>query len=95
MDNYSKLYDSFKELLKQNLTADNADMITQMSTKLEELSQEHEKTVQENSSLKNKIVDYVKNTTFKEQPKEDFDDEEKDFGDLLAEEVNKIVSERK
>lgn len=94
MDNYSKLSDSFKELLKKNLTAENADMITQMSTKLDELNKEHEKTVEENSSLKNKIVDYVKNTTFKEQPKEDFD-EPKSVDDVLADSVNKIISERK
>ena len=91
---YNEITESFKDLLKQNLTAENSEVITQLSTKLDELKQEHEKLEEENSQLKDKYVEYIKTTTFPEAPKNDVLDEPKSLDDAITDSVNKIINER-
>lgn len=91
---YNEITESFKDLLKQNLTADNSEVITQLSTKLDELKQEHEKLEEENSQLKDKYVEYIKATNFKETPKDEVLDEPKSLDDIITDSVNKIINER-
>lgn len=55
-------------LLKDKiLTADNTDVIAELTQELDSLSDEHEKTEKELTSVKDKLVDVVKNTSFKKE----------------------------
>lgn len=91
---YNEIHESAKDLLKQNLTADNSEVITLLSTKLDELEQEHEKLEEEISQLKDKYVENIKATTFKDAPKDEVLDEPKSLDDAIADSVNKIINER-
>lgn len=70
MTKYDEICNNLKQQLESLLNADNTEQITKAVASLDELSKEHEATAVENSNLKNKIVDIVKGTTFKEQSKE-------------------------
>lgn len=91
---YNEIYESAKDLLKKNLTADNSDMITLLSTKLDELSQEHSKLEEEISQLKDKYVENIKATTFRETPKDEVFDQPKSLDEAITDSVNKIINER-
>lgn len=95
MTKFEEQYNAFKELLKQNLTADNTEIITQMSNKLDELKGTHDSLQAENTKLKDKIVEVVKGTTFKETPKDPIDDSPKSFEDASKEALEKILENRK
>lgn len=94
MTKFEEKYNAFKEFLKGSLSADNVDFITNLTTQLEELKTEHKAVEEENNSLKDKIVDYVKNTTFKEPPKE-IQDNDKSIDELLDEGIENIIKNRK
>lgn len=70
MNKFDEKMNNIKEQLKSLLTADNTEQITKAVASLDELSNEYQASVNENSNLKNKIVEIVKGTTFKEQSKE-------------------------
>lgn len=67
MNKFDEKMNNIKEQLKSLLTADNTEQITKAVASLDELSNEYQASVNENSNLKNKIVEIVKGTTFKEQ----------------------------
>lgn len=67
MNKFDNTMNNIKEQLKSLLTADNTEQITKAVASLDELSNEYQASVNENSNLKNKIVEIVKGTTFKEQ----------------------------
>ena len=95
MTKFEEKYNEFKEFLKGSLTGDNVDFITTLTTHLDELNTEHKSVEQENSSLKDKIVEYVKNTTFKEPPKEETHNEDKSIDEILTESIDDIIANRK
>lgn len=94
MAKFEEKYNEFKEFLKGSLSADNVDFITNLSTHLEELNTEHKAVEEENGKLKDKIVEYVKGTTFKEPPKEEIDTD-KSIDELLEEGIDNILKNRK
>lgn len=70
MNKYDELMTQAREELKNLLTADNSEQITKVVATLDELANAHKQTTDENSNLKNKIVDIVKGTTFEKQSEE-------------------------
>lgn len=97
MNKFDEKMNNIKEQLKSLLTADNTEQITKAVASLDELSTEHNATVNENSNLKNKIVEIVKGTTFKEQSKEtDSFEQEKEVSldEALKQAEQKILQER-
>lgn len=67
MNKYQDTINSLKDQLQNLLTAENTDTITKAVSTIDELEKIHQETVGENSNLKNKIVEIVKGTTFKQQ----------------------------
>ena len=56
-----------KQLLKDSLNDQNLDLITKLDKEIDNLSQTHEETEKELSSVKDKLIDVVKNTSFKDE----------------------------
>ncbi|MBR2557471.1 MAG: hypothetical protein IKE95_03730 [Methanobrevibacter sp.] len=97
MNKFDEKMNNIKEQLKSLLTADNTEQITKAVASLDELSTEHNATVNENSNLKNKIVEIVKGTTFKEQSKETNSlepEREVSLDEALKQAEQKILQER-
>lgn len=70
MNKYNEITSNIKDQLQSLLNADNTEAITKVVNSLDELNKEHEIALDENSKLKNKIVDIVKGTTFKDKSDE-------------------------
>lgn len=68
---FEEMYQQMCDKLKSQLTADNTEMIQELKQGLDNLKSAHESVVEENSKLKDKIVDQVKFTSFKEDLRED------------------------
>ena len=97
MNKFDEKMNNIKEQLKSLLTADNTEQITKAVASLDELSNEYQASVNENSNLKNKIVEIVKGTTFKEQSKETDSLEpegEVSLDEALKQAEQKILQER-
>ena len=73
---FKEIINSVKDLLKEHLTADNTEFISKVDKELDNLSTTHEETEKELSSVKDKLVDVVKNTSFKKE-----DSQEEDVSD--------------
>lgn len=71
MGDIVKNIDSIKEILKNNLTADNTDEITKAVSELDHILEEHNQAKKEISDLKDRIVEQVKYTSFKDTPQND------------------------
>lgn len=86
-----------KESLKTMLNADNVEQITALDKQLDKIDEAVDGKDKEITGLKDKIVDYVKNTSFKssESPSEqDIGGNNKSIDDILIEEANKIYTSR-
>lgn len=97
MNKFDEKMNNIKEQLKSLLTADNTEQITKAVASLDELSNEYQASVNENSNLKNKIVEIVKGTTFKEQSKETDSlepEREVSLDEALKQAEQKILQER-
>ena len=57
---------SVKSLLKENLNDTNLEFITKLDKELDNISVEHEKTEKELVATKDKLIEVVKNTSFKD-----------------------------
>ena len=66
MANFKELIAQYKSLLKENLNDSNLDLITKLDKGLDELSESHTKTEEDLSNTKDKLIEVVKNTSFKE-----------------------------
>lgn len=96
MTKFEELMNEVNDLLKENLTAENTESITKIKGKLDDLTKEHNLSVAENQKLKDKIVDVVKGTTFKETPKDPIDDSQpKSFEEASKEALDNILKNRK
>ena len=62
--------DKIREMFTGLITADNTDVMTQIDNELKEVEKQYEKLSQENLTLKNKIVDMAKATTFTKAPED-------------------------
>lgn len=79
--------------LKEMVTADNTEVITDLSSHIDSLENEAKEQDKRLSEVKDKLVDYVKTTGFKEAPK-DIIDTPKSIDELLSENLNKIINAR-
>ena len=86
-----------REALKEIVTADNAEAMAKISAKIDEAEQSFDKIAQENTSLKDKIVDMVKGTiSSKEAPKDENSPEApKTVDELLEGAINDVITKRK
>lgn len=67
MDKFNSAYEKLKAFLADSLNGDNTDKITSLSKDLEEMKTEMEREEKDHRETKNKLVDYVKNTSFKQE----------------------------
>lgn len=88
-----------KQLLKDSLNDQNLDLITKLDKEIDNLSQTHEETEKELSSVKDKLIDVVKNTSFKDEigPKLPQDDTDKvmSVDEALETGLQEIIANRK
>ena len=93
MKTFNDLYTALKDGLNNLLTADNTEAVTNLVNSLDGIKDLHQSQEEEMTKLKDKMVDIVRNTTFAKQP-EDVT-EEKSIDDIMNDELNKIISQRK
>ena len=95
-DSKNRIIDLLKDKI---LTADNKDIIAEISKELDSLSDEHDKTETELTSVKDKLVDVVKNTSFKKEEIDNQDkgetDEPMSIDDASEEALNEILANRR
>ena len=95
---YSEAINNLKESLKSLMTAENTEQITKAVSQVDELEKLHADDTKEITSLKDRIVEVVKNTSFKDVPKDNPNklvDEPMDMEKSIKENVAKIIKERK
>lgn len=66
MANFKELVASIKGLLKDNLNDTNLDLITKVDKGIDELSVKYEETEKDLVNTKDKLIEVVKNTSFKD-----------------------------
>lgn len=92
---FKETHTQIKEILKNSLTADNTEVITKLAQYADDLEAEYNKLSEENVKLKDTIVENVRNTTFKEEPNTEDPSQTKSLDEIMLEEAEKIVNERK
>lgn len=98
MATFKELVAQYKSLLKENLNDSNIDLITKLDKGLDELSDSHKKTEEDLSSTKDKIIEMVKATSFKDSEPEnptDNTDAPMDIDTALKESISEIIANRK
>ena len=92
----SKTKAQLKDLITKESSQEEINKITSIDKSLDELQAENEKLIAENSSLKDSLIESVKNTGFKVTGKETDDigtqAETKDLDTIMAEELAKITA---
>ena len=90
---------NLKETLNSLLTAENTDTITKAVSELDELAKIHADDEKEKVELKDRIVNLVRNTSFKDEGGKDSPDkltpEVKTIEKAIEDNVAKIIKERK
>lgn len=99
MATFKELMSNLKGVLKDKLSADNLELFTQIDKGLDELSESHEKTESDLSSTKDKLIEVVKSTSFKDDrepnTKEDDTDDPMDVDKALETSIEEIIKARK
>ena len=65
MPSVKELITSLKGILKENLNESNLEFITKVDKELDNISVEHDKTEESLTQTKDKLIEVVKNTSFK------------------------------
>ena len=95
----SKTKAQLKDLITKESSQEEINRITSIDKTLDELQAENQKLIAENSSLKDSLIESVKNTGFKVSGKESDDigvqEETKSLDDVMAEELAKIQANRR
>ena len=95
----SKTKAQLKDLITKESSQEEINKITSIDKTLDELQAENERLITENSSLKDSLIESVKNTGFKVSGKESDDiglqEETKSLDDVMAEELAKIQANRR
>ena len=95
----SKTKAQLKDLISKDSSQEEINRITSIDKTLDELQAENEKLIAENSSLKDSLIESVKNTGFKVSGKESDDiglqEETKSLDDVMIEELAKIQANRR
>ena len=85
-----------KESLKKIVTAENTEAVAQVSKDLDEVENLGKKIETDNTSLKDRIVEMVKDSISTKTPKDDVTSEkEKSLDDIMLEEAQKIQNQSK
>ena len=96
---YKDSIKGLKETLNSLLTADNTEQITKAVSVIDELEKIHDNDEKEKVALKDRIVDIVRNTSFKDDgtggKSEKLTDEPKDLDESIKENVANIIKNRK
>ena len=97
---YKDNVNNLKDTLKSLLTDENTDIITKAVSQVDELTKIHEEDSNQITHLKDRIVDIVKNTSFKDVSQESTQNqklvnEPKDIETALKENVANIIKNRK
>jgi len=94
-----ELIASLKSLLKDNLNDTNMDLFTKIDKGLDDISVAHEKTEEDLSITKDKLIEVVKNTAFKDSEPEDIkgntQDEPMDIDSALENAISETLANRK
>ena len=81
--------------LKALMTPENADAIAGIVAHLDEADKEHTTLEEQHQGLKDKYVGIVSNMTFPEKPKNEVGDEQKSLDDIMTDNLNKVIANRK
>lgn len=99
MKTYVEIITDLKAGLKGILSADNTEAVAALDKQIDELSGLHEEDGKKIGELKETLVSYVKNTSFKlpknENPDDDIDDAPKSVDDIMKETLEEIIKNRK
>lgn len=89
---------NLKDTLNSLLNADNTEQITKAVSELDELAKIHADDEKEKVELKDRIVNLVRNTSFKDEKggtQEKLVEEPKDLDESIKENVANIIKNRK
>ena len=99
MATFKELMSSIKTMLKESLNGENLDLFTKVDTELDKLSESHEKTENDLSETKDKLIEMVKSTSFKDSEPEDNHkdntDEPMDIDKALELSIQETLANRK
>lgn len=99
MATFKELMSNVKSILKAKLNNDNLELFTQIDTELDKLSESHEKTETDLTATKDKLVEMVKSTSFKdskpEENKPGDTDEPMDIDKAMELSLQEIIAKRK
>ena len=94
-----ELIAGLKSLLKDNLNDTNMDLFTKIDKGLDDISVAHEKTEEDLSLTKDKLIEVVKSTAFKDSEPEDnrgtTQDEPMDIDKALELAIQETISQRR
>lgn len=65
--NFNEIITSVKQLLKENLTAENTPLFTQIDRSLDNIVSAHKETEDKLSQTQDKLLEVVKGTSFKSE----------------------------
>ena len=96
-EKFKSAYEKIKGYLGKSLTAENTDEITELGKDLDLMKESMEKEEKDHTETKNKLVDYVKSTSFKADDKPDdiVDDSPKTMGEAEEIAMKKLLEIRK
>ena len=84
-----------KEGLKGLMTPENADVIAGIVAQLDEAEKEHKNLQEQNQGLKDKYVNIVSSMTFPEKPNETIEPQQKTMDEIVNENLQKVIQNRK
>lgn len=84
-----------KEGLKALMTPENADAIAGIVAQLDEAEKEHKNLQEQNQGLKDKYVNIVSSMTFPERPNETIEPQQKTMDEIVNENLQKVIQNRK
>ena len=94
---FKSAYEKIKSYLGKSLTAENTEEITDLSKELDIMNESMEKEEKDHTATKNKLVDYVKSTSFKvdEKSTDPIDDSPKTMAEAEKIAMEKLLENRK
>ena len=99
MESFKELMSNLKGLLKDKLNNENLELFTEVDKELDKLSESHEKTESDLSSTKDKLIEVVKSTSFKDDSEpsssQDNTDAPMDVDKALENAIEETINARK
>ena len=97
-EQFKSAYEKVKSYLAKSLTAENTDEVTSLAKDLDAMKDSMEKEESDHLDTKNKLVDFVKNTSFKSTPEDNpdpVDDSPKTLKEAEEIAMKKLLDNRK